>query len=107
MPLISALGNKDLRPRHLKQIFEALNPNWNPGKVFTFQELVERGVLEKKDLVEDISGRATGEAQIETQLEGIRKKWAELAFIVLPYREFKDKFRISGLDDIMTALDDH
>jgi hypothetical protein len=39
-----------------------LNPNWNPGKVFTFAELVERGVLEKKDLVEDISGRATGEA---------------------------------------------
>jgi hypothetical protein len=42
-----------------------LNPNYNPGKVFTFQELVERSVLEKKDLVEDISGRASGEAQIE------------------------------------------
>jgi len=36
MPLISALGNKDLRQRHWKQIFEALNPNYNPGKVFTF-----------------------------------------------------------------------
>lgn len=65
MPLISALGNKDLRPRHWKQIFESLNPNYNPGKVFTFQELVERDVLEKEELIEDISGRASGEAAIE------------------------------------------
>lgn len=47
MPIISALGNRDLKPRHLKIIFEALNPNYNPGKVFTFQELVERGILDK------------------------------------------------------------
>jgi dynein heavy chain len=107
MPLISALGNKDLRPRHWKQIFEALNPTYQPGKQFTFQELVERGVLEKKDLVEDVSGRASGEAQIEAQLEAIKKKWSELVFEVFPYRDAKDKFIIKGIEDIMTALDDH
>ncbi len=36
MPFISALGNKDLRPRNWKYIFKALNPNYNPGKVFAF-----------------------------------------------------------------------
>ena len=36
MPLISALGNKDLRARHWKQIFNALNPNFDPGESFTF-----------------------------------------------------------------------
>jgi len=25
----------------------------------------------------------------------------------MPYRDAKDKFRIAGIDDIMTALDDH
>ena len=39
MPLISALGNVDLRERHWDQIFKQLNPNYNPGRQFTFQEL--------------------------------------------------------------------
>ena len=98
---------RDLGGRHWKQLFEALNPNSQPGKQFTFQEQVERGELEKKDLVEDVSGRASGEAQIEAQLEAIKKKWSELVFEVFPYRDAKDKFIIKGIEDIMTALDDH
>ena len=58
-------------------------------------------------MVEDISGRASGEAAIEQQLEAIRKKWAELIFEVSPYRDAKDKFIIKGIEDILTNLDDH
>lgn len=69
--------------------------------------MVERDIIEKKDLVEEVSGRASGEAAIESQLDNIKKKWAELAFEVGPYRDFKDKFMIKSVEDIMTALDDH
>lgn len=57
--------------------------------------------------MEDISGRASGEASIEGQLDSIRKKWSELAFEVSSYRDAKDKFIIKGIEDILTSLDDH
>ena len=57
--------------------------------------------------MEEISGRASGEAGIEMQVEEIKKKWSELTFTVMNYREQKDKFIIGGLDDIVAALDDH
>ena len=63
--------------------------------------------MKKKDILEEISIRATGEAQIQESLENIRKKWGELSFIVTSYREQKDKFIIQGIDDIISNLDDH
>jgi len=44
-------------------------------------------VKDKMDQMEEISGRASGEASIEMQVEEIRKKWLELNFIVRNYRE--------------------
>jgi dynein heavy chain len=75
MPVIQALGNKDLRQRHWKKIFEILGSSSQPGKTFTLSELISEGVLEKKDQMEEISGRASGEAAIEMQVEEIKKKW--------------------------------
>ena len=40
MPVIQALGNKDLRQRHWKKIFESLGSSWAPGKTFTLSELI-------------------------------------------------------------------
>jgi len=62
MPVYTALGNKDMKPRHWKRIFESLSPDYQPSKSFSFVELQEKGIMDKKDLVEEVSGRATGEA---------------------------------------------
>jgi len=40
-------------------------------------------------------------------LEEIRKKWLDLSFEVLPYRDYKDKFIIGSVDDIIASLEDH
>ena len=42
--------------------------------------------MEKREAIEDISARATGEAQIESQMEEIQTKWGALNFIVNSYR---------------------
>ena len=63
--------------------------------------------MDHEEFIQDISGRASGEAAIEQQLEDIRQKWSELAFEVAMYREQKDKFIIKSVEDIMTNLDDH
>jgi len=33
--------------------------------------------------------------------------WAELPFVVVAYRELKDKYIIGSIEDITVALDDH
>lgn len=107
MGSIIALANKDLKPRHWRKIFDVLNPNWQPSKTFNFLELIANGVMEKKEALEEISSKASGEAQIDANIEAISKKWAELAFIVNNYREAKDKFVIGSLEEIISTLDDH
>ena len=36
MPTIVNLGNKSLKTKHWKKIFEALNPNYQPSKLYFF-----------------------------------------------------------------------
>jgi hypothetical protein len=47
MPVMLALGNQDIKPRHLKVIFE--NLGMQPGKKFNFNELIANGVLDKRE----------------------------------------------------------
>ena len=49
MPIVSALGNHDLRERHWKQIFELISQTFNPGKVFSLKDLIEEGICDKQD----------------------------------------------------------
>lgn len=107
MSVIIALANKDLKTRHWKKIFDILNPAWQPSKTFNFLELIANGVLEKKEAIEEVSGKASGEAAIDLNIESIRKKWSELSFIVLNYRDSKDKFILGSVDEIISTLDDH
>ena len=107
MGVIVALANKDLKPRHWQKIFHTLNPNWQPSKTFNFLELIANGVMEKKEAIEEISSKASGEAAIDKNIEDISKKWADLTFTVINYREAKDKFVIGAVDEIISTLDDH
>ena len=108
MTVITALGNKDLKPRHWQIVLQKLEI---PGKygesIFTLKDLMSRGVENKIDEMEEISSKASGEAGIEIQLEDIRKKWVELEFEVLPYRDYKDKYIIGSVEDIIDSLEDH
>lgn len=54
--------------------------------------------MDRKDAIEEISARATGERQIELQLEEIKGKWSQLNFLVMPYRESRDKFIIGSVE---------
>eukprot|EP00828_Plagiopyla_frontata_P006289 TRINITY_DN1271_c0_g1_i2.p1 TRINITY_DN1271_c0_g1~~TRINITY_DN1271_c0_g1_i2.p1 ORF type:complete len:1883 (-),score=297.33 TRINITY_DN1271_c0_g1_i2:372-6020(-) len=107
MPIFMALGNKDLQDRHLNQIYDLLNPNFRPAKTVSFSELIAYGVESKKDQIEEISARASGEAQIEESIKAIAQKWSELCFIVNSYRETKDKFVLGSVEEIFQNLDDH
>jgi len=64
MPVIIALGNKDIKPIHWKKIFEILGMGTSETKNFKLKDLLKYDVMKKKDEIEEISVRASGEAQI-------------------------------------------
>jgi len=36
----------------------------------------------------------------------VKQRWAEISFTVIPYRDFKDKFLIADVDDLIMLLED-
>jgi len=113
LPIIMALGNKDLNEGHWIQIFEQLEngaqfiSNMQAKRPFSLSELITNNIEHHKDFVEEISARASGEASIESDLERIKKDWSELNFVVEPYRTYKDKFILKEVADIVSVLDEH
>lgn len=66
MPVISALGNKSIKTKHWKKIFEKLgDSSWQPGSIFNLMNLIEMNVEDHIDDMEEISAKASGEAGIE------------------------------------------
>ena len=74
---------------------------------FSFNDLLPFNILDHKDIIDDLSSKASGEALIEFQLDNVKKKWAELSFIVLPYNDQVKRYKITGIDEIITTLEDH
>ncbi len=52
--------------------------------------------------IEDISGAAQGELQIENTLKIVKDRWEEINFVVISYRDSKDRFVITEVDDLVT-----
>jgi hypothetical protein len=106
LPLFQILGNQDLKPRHWKQIFESLNHSKTYLDV-SFNHLLSLDIVSKQNELEEISNRASGEQLIEMQLENIQKIWANLNFSIVNYADYKNQYRISGVDEILTNIDDN
>ena len=94
LPIIMALGNKDLTENHWMQILdqldngEMLKENLKSKRPFCLQELIASRIEDHREFVEEISARASGEAQIEADLDKIKREWMELNFEVEPYRTY-------------------
>jgi dynein heavy chain len=52
--------------------------------------------------IEEISAQASGEATISSTLNDIIALWKETYFTVMGYRDTKDRFIITEIDDIIT-----
>lgn len=62
--------------------------------------------LEHIDEIEDISGAAQGERSILNTLSEVKKRWEDISFTVVQYREIKDRYIITDVEDLVTQLED-
>ena len=105
MPIVTAIGNKNLRADHWGSIKEISNIDLElEEKDFCLGELIERNIAVYQEEIQDISIRATQEAKLETELTIILEKWNELNFVVKEYKE--QYFVISELEELQVELDD-
>ena len=109
LPVIENLSIPAMKQRHWTKIFDALQHEFegNDMKSFSLENLKAWGIMNIKDKVEEISATASGEENLEKTIEDINKAWNNTNFELSNYREQKDKFYITKVEDILTQLEDH
>jgi dynein heavy chain len=109
-PLITALGNPAMRPRHWKKVFALTEGNFTGHSLdvggITFNQLIQDGAENYVEQIEDISGAAQGEKQIEDTMTSIKEKWDATYFVVAQYRDTKDRFIVKEVEEVITLLED-
>jgi dynein heavy chain len=107
--LISALGSRAMMERHWKKVYDKLDAQMPPNLDLSIylQELIEQHhAMDHVDAIEDISGAAQGEMQIQQTMEGVVARWEEINFTVVGYRDQKERYIIADIEDLITALED-
>ncbi len=105
LPTIMSLGNPVMKDRHWESVFKVLGKRYMSGQTFTLSQLVELKIYTFEEKVAEISGVASGEAQIEASVNSIAEGWTNIEFPIIPYRE---KVYILGpLDDIFVLMEDN
>ncbi len=106
LPMITDLRNPSLKQRHIEEIEAILEHHFTEEDPMTLGKLEEIDAFEHTEMVQEISGKASSEASLETILRKVEEAWKTLEFIVLPYKDFKDVFILGGTEDIQVQLDD-
>ena len=72
----------------------------------TFKQLIQDGAENYVEQIEEISGAAQGEKQIEDTMTSIKEKWDATYFVVAQYRDTKDRFIVKEVEEVITLLED-
>ena len=107
MPTVLDLGNPNLKNRHFEKLFALMKQPFYEGMSFNLELMLKGGIMNYKDNVGDISGTASGEAQLEASLEKIRAGWENMTFVVLNHRDQPNLFVLGSLEEIFTLLEDN
>ncbi|XP_063958044.1 dynein axonemal heavy chain 6-like isoform X2 [Lytechinus pictus] len=105
MPVITALRNPALRPRHWQEIQNLIGRAIIRDKNFTLGKFLELQLFQYKDQINDISTTASNEATLEVMLNKVIDLWRVTDFRLVPHSG-RDFSIIAGADDIMTQLEE-
>ncbi|XP_035155786.1 dynein axonemal heavy chain 2 isoform X7 [Callithrix jacchus] len=107
MPLISDLRNPALRERHWDQVRDEIQREFDQeSESFTLEQIVELGMDQHVEKIEEISASATKELAIEVALQNIAKTWDVTQLDIVPYKD-KGHHRLRGTEEVFQALEDN
>ena len=105
LPVMTSLQNPMLKHRHWEKIDDIVGRPLSE-KTFSLEDLVDMGILRWIDCLSSIAAEASQEASLEQTLQKIIEKWSETEFTLLNYKESKDIYILTAVDDITAQLDD-
>lgn len=74
---------------------------------FPLTVLLDQGIENHLEKVEEISAFAAGEAGILKTISEIEEMWQETAFVCRGYRDTKDRYFITEIEDLLLQLEDN
>ena len=109
LPLVEELHSRAMRDRHwisLQKVCEASEPVDVTNPTFSLNNLIEVGVQDHADDVEEIIEIANKELKVDRKLKDINLVWKELSLV---YRAHKgtEIMLVNVTDDIIEALEDN
>jgi dynein heavy chain len=105
--LIAALGNRDMQEQHWQKIWGLCTSPPANTMNFSLQMVLDQKLDARLEEVEAISAAAAGEAGILRTIDEIAHVWDGTNFCVKGYRDTKDRYYISEIEELATQLEDH
>ncbi|KAK3252700.1 hypothetical protein CYMTET_38016 [Cymbomonas tetramitiformis] len=106
VPLIVALRNPGMRPRHYTRLSDELGIAVRPTEDFTLEKALEMGLQNSIEVVARVCEVAGKEYALEESLDSMEAQWKDVAFGVLDYKETRT-FIIKVEEAVVQQLDDH
>ena len=95
---------RGLKDRHWEEIKEKTGIDCTPREGFTFNHILEAGMIKHLEICSDVGEKAYREAKIEEQLKAIDHKWKDIFFVLTEHKLTKIP-TISNWNDINKELD--
>ena len=105
LPLLQELANPALQSRHWEQIFTEIKKPYHQDVNFSIRLLIEYGILDHLEAVENISGIASKEWSMLKTLQKMNKEWKGKEFMCMAYKD-SGTFILASTDEIQAILDD-
>ncbi|XP_038676444.1 dynein heavy chain 3, axonemal isoform X3 [Scyliorhinus canicula] len=106
LPIIAIICNPGIKERHWSEISEIVGFEVKPDKDTTLQQMLEFGLANFSERLEEIGVAASKEYSLEKALDKMKTEWVDLIFTFTKYRDTNISI-LSSVDDIQVMLDDH
>ena len=77
---------RGLKDRHWEEITKKTGIDCTPHEGFTFQNILDQGMIKHLEICTEVGEKAYREAKIEEQLKGIEMKWKEIFFVLTEHK---------------------
>ena len=106
VPIAIALRTQGMKDRHWEQISAACGMEVKPYEGFTFQNIIDMGLLKFTEEICTIGERAGKEYTIECSMARMKNDWLSVFLSTKPYRN-SGTATVLGFDDGINLLDEH
>lgn len=108
LPVLLCLRSPDIKARHWLKIEQILDRKLLGIENLTIYTFEEANAFDEaiSELIQEVSGQASGEARLEDSLKKIDNIWKTQELTIVTHRDTRDTYILAGIDELQAVLDD-